>query len=125
MGVLRRTSPLFESGVNIYEKDRDLLVVLDTCRVDAMEELIDEYAFLLEFDTHRSTAATSGEWMRTSFTNKHEQEVRNTVYVSANQHSSEVADRPFLEFEDVYNYGWDSDCGTVLPDTVTDVASEA
>jgi hypothetical protein len=45
MGVLCRTSPLFESGINIYEKDWDLLVVLDTCQVDAMKEVIGEYYF--------------------------------------------------------------------------------
>ncbi|QGN06527.1 hypothetical protein Hrd1104_03905 [Halorhabdus sp. CBA1104] len=90
-----------------------------------MEEVIDEYTFLTELDTHRSTASTSGEWMRTTFTEEYETEVRNTVYVSANQHSSAVENQPFLGFEDVYNYGWDSDHGTVLADTVTDVAIEA
>lgn len=125
MGVLRKSSPLFESGQNIYEKDWDLLVVLDACRVDAMAEVIDEYSFLNELHTHRSTASTSGEWMRTSFTEEHEEELRSTIYVSANQHSSEVEDKPFLGFEDVYNYGWDSDYGTVLADTVTDVAIRA
>ena len=122
MGILRKSSPLFESGQNIYETDWDLLVVLDACRVDAMAEVIDEYSFLNELHTHRSTASTSGEWMRTSFTTEYEQELQNTVYVSANQHISEVEDSPFLGFEDVYNYGWDSDYGTVLADTVTDVA---
>ncbi|MDL0136572.1 sulfatase-like hydrolase/transferase [Halobacterium salinarum] len=125
MGILRRSSPLFEPGINIYERDWDLLIVLDACRVDAMEEVADSYSFLADVNTHRSTASTSGEWMRTSFTEEHEQEVRNTVYVSANQHSSEVEAHPFLNFEDVYNYGWDSEHGTVLADTVTDVAIEA
>lgn len=122
MGILRRSSPLFEPGQNIYEKEWDLLVVLDACRVDAMAEVIDEYSFLTELHTHRSTASTSGEWMRTSFTEEYEQELQNTVYVSANQHSSEVEDRQFLAFEGVYDYGWDSNHGTVLADTVTDVA---
>jgi hypothetical protein len=125
MGVLRRTTPIFESGANIYEKEWDLLVVIDACRVDAVKEVFDEYAFLTELDTHRSTASTSGEWMRTSFTEEYEDEIRNTVYVSANQHSSEVEERPFLSFEDVYNYGWEGKYGTVPADTVTDVAIEA
>ena len=122
MGVLRRTSPLFEEGTNIYEKEWDLLIVLDACRVDAMEKVVGEYSFLSGPGRHRSTGSTSGEWMRTSFTDKYKDEIENTVYVTANPHSSEVESLPFLAFEDVYNYGWDSEIGTVPADTVTDIA---
>jgi hypothetical protein len=125
MGILRRTAPLFEEGTNVYEKDWDLLIILDACRVDAMEEVVDEYLFLNEPDTHRSTASTSGEWMRTTFTQELYDEIQNTVYVTANQHSMEIKDEPFLGFEDVYEYGWDAEHGTVLAETVTNIAIDA
>lgn len=106
MSVLRSLSPLFEQGTNIYEKDWDLLVILDGCRVDAIEEVAAEYEFLDSPGTHRSTASTSGEWMRTTFIEKHQDKIQNTIYVTANDHSSEVKELNFFEFEDVYNYGW-------------------
>lgn len=124
MGVLRVLSPLFEEGTNIYEKEWDVLLLLDACRVDAMEEVANEYEFLDYPDTHRSTASTSGEWMRTTFTDEYIHEIQNTIYITANGHSEEVRDEPFTKFEDLYNYGWDDDLGTVPAETVTDVAIE-
>lgn len=105
MGILRGLSPLFEEGTNVYEKDWDVLLVLDACRVDVMEEVASEYEFLDHPGTHRSTASTSGEWMRTTFTEEYIHEIENTIYITANGHSEEVRNKPFTEFEDLYNYG--------------------
>lgn len=122
MGVLRRLSPLFDGGTNIYEREWDVLLVLDACRVDALAEVADDYAFLDTPGTHRSTASTSIEWMETTFVDEYEPDIKQTVYVTANQHSESVSDLPFLAFEEVYDYGWDDDAGTVPADVVTDVA---
>jgi len=124
IGVLRRMAPLFEEGTNIFKRDWDLLIVLDACRVDEMEEVADEYSFLNNPGTHRSTASTSGEWMRTTFTSEYTDEIRDCVYVTANPHSEEVESEPFLDFEDIYNYGWESESGTFPAKTVTDIAIE-
>jgi hypothetical protein len=80
MGVLRRSSPLFEDGTNVYEKDWDLLLILDACRVDAIEEVADEYSFLDTPGTMRSVASTSIEWMEETFTDEYSDEIKNTVY---------------------------------------------
>lgn len=124
LGIIRRLSPFFDEGVNVYEKDWDLLIVLDGCRVDAIEEIADEYAFLHDPGTHRSTASTTWEWIETTFTREHIDEIGNTVYVTANQHGERIADELLLAFEDVYNYGWDDKINTVPADVVTDVAIE-
>ena len=124
MGVLRRSSPLFEDGTNVYEKDWDVLLILDACRVDAIEEVADEYSFLNTPGTMRSTASTSIEWMEKTFTDEYSDEIESTVYVTANQHSSSVEQLPFVNFENVYDYGWDDEVGTVPADVVTDVSIE-
>lgn len=36
-------SSRFPFGTNVYEKDWDVLVLLDTCRVDALAEVSGEY----------------------------------------------------------------------------------
>lgn len=125
MGLLRRTSPLFEQGTNVYEKEWDVLLILDACRVDAMEEVADEYSFLDTPDTMRSAASTSIEWMEKTFTDEYRDKIENTIYVTANQHSDSVSELPFLDFENVYDYGWDDEVGTVPADVVTDVSIEA
>lgn len=125
MAALRALSPLFEQGTNIYEKEWDVLVILDGCRVDAIAEVADEFAFLDNPGTHRSTGSTSGEWMRTTFTSTYEAEIKNTIYVTANGHSSAIDQERFFEFEDLYNYGWNSQLRTVPAEIVTDVAIEA
>jgi len=124
MGVLRRSSPLFEDGTNVYEEDWDLLLILDACRVDAIEEVADEYSFLNAPGTMRSVASTSIEWMEKTFADEYSDEIENTVYVTANQHSSSVKDRPFVDFENVYDYGWDDEAGTVRAEVITDVSIE-
>lgn len=125
MGLLRRSSPLFEQGTNVYEKEWDILLILDACRVDAMKEVADEYSFLDTPDTMRSTASTSIEWMEKTFTDEYRDEIENAIYVTANQHSDSVSELPFLDFENVYDYGWDDEVGTVPADVVTDVSIEA
>jgi hypothetical protein len=60
--------------------------------------------------------------MRTTFIDEYLDEIENTIYVTANHHSSEIEELPFLAFEDVYNYGWDDDVETIPADVVTDVA---
>lgn len=124
MGVLRRSSPLFEDGTNVYEKDWDLLLILDACRVDAIEEVADEYSFLDTPGTMRSVASTSIEWMEETFTDEYSDEIENTVYVTANQHSSSVSELSFVDFENVYDYGWDDEAGTIPAEVVTDISIE-
>ncbi|WP_396612633.1 hypothetical protein ACH9L7_04980 [Haloferax sp. S1W] len=122
MGLLRRTTPFFPPGTNVYDKEWDLLLLIDGCRVDAIEEVADEYSFLDNPGTNRSTASTSWEWMKTTFTSEHADDISKSIYVTANQHSEKVSEEPFIAFEDVYNYGWDNGVRTIPAETVTDTA---
>lgn len=55
-------------GTNIFTKDWDLLIILDTCRPDALRELQDEYDFIQEVDEITSVGGSSPEWMVNTFT---------------------------------------------------------
>lgn len=122
MGVLRRSSPLFRAGTNVYERSWDLLIILDACRADAIEEVADEYSFLDNPGTMRSAASTSIEWMEKTFVDGYSDEIENTIYVTANPHSSSVSELPFVDFEDIYNYGWNDRISGIRAETVTDVS---
>lgn len=77
----------FQYGTNIYEKDWDILIVLDACRIDAIQEVKDEYDFIYNVDKITSLGSTSPEWIDNTFTEKYIDEIRSTAYVSANAYS--------------------------------------
>ena len=77
-------------GTNVYERDWDVLVILDTCRVDALREVAPEYDFIDTVDSILSVGSASSEWMAQTFHQKYLQEVRQTAYVSGNAWSEWV-----------------------------------
>lgn len=127
----------------IYERDWDLLVVLDTCRTDALAAVADEYDFLDSPASVRSPGSTSAEWVARVFDRQYADEIADTVYVTANPHSEEVlrhrlmppqyVDVPFAwpawdpvdpdafaTLDEVWSYAHDDRLGVVPPATVTD-----
>lgn len=74
----------FPYGTNVYDREWDALLILDTCRVDAMREVADEYEFIDSVESMTSVGSTSFEWMNNTFRNKYIEEVRNTAYVTQN-----------------------------------------
>jgi hypothetical protein len=77
-------------GTNVYERDWDLLVVLDACRVDALREVAGEYDFITEVESIRSVGSTSFEWLNHTFTANYLDEVRRTAYVTGNGYTDRV-----------------------------------
>lgn len=77
-------------GENIYDSDWDLLIVLDTCRVDAMRTVAPEYGFIDRVDTRLSLGSITSEWLAQTFTHEYADEIAETVYVSANPWTGQV-----------------------------------
>ena len=73
-----------------FEREWDLLVVLDTCRTDALAAVADEYDFLADRDSVWSPGSTSGEWVAHTFDRRYAETVARTAYVTANPHSDAV-----------------------------------
>jgi hypothetical protein len=110
-------------GENIYEKEWDILILLDCARVDMMEEVADDYQFLTQIEDHPTLGTSSVEWMQTTFTGEYTKEMGNTVYITANPNSDEcLSSRGFQHLEEVWRDGWDSDIGTIPARSVTDRA---
>jgi hypothetical protein len=82
-GLLACTSR-YPIGRNVYERDWDLLVILDTCRVDALREAAPEYDFLDDIEAVWSVGSATAEWTANTFTRSHVDEIRDTVCVTAN-----------------------------------------
>jgi hypothetical protein len=71
-------------GTHVLTRDWDVLVLLDTCRVDALRAVADEYPFLGDVGHIRSVGASSAEWIGATFDRKWANELRNTAYLACN-----------------------------------------
>lgn len=137
-------------GTNVYDRDWDVLVLLDTCRVDALRTVADEYDFLEDVGSMLSVGSCSPEWLACTFTESHEDEIANTVYVTANAFAQRVLrdrefpgqtggvaweskgpswpdwrtvrDTDFLALDQVWKYAPEPDHGHLRPEHVTDRA---
>jgi hypothetical protein len=120
--TLSKIEPLDVRGEPVYERNWDVLILLDGCRLDLIESVSDEYDFVPKpVPVLRSLASTSTTWMERNFTDEYSSEVRNTCYVTANPFSDDYIDEAqFCHVDEVWRYAWDDDLGTVPARSVTD-----
>lgn len=118
---------VYNYGTHVYQEEWDLLVVLDTCRPDALAAVADEYEFLSGYDpeteTLNSLGSRSPEWIGKTFdpASVAGQELDETAYVSANPHTRDIPDPSSLGLlDELWKYAWSEEYGTVPPDRVTD-----
>ena len=126
VGALRRTDGFYSGGEHVFERDWDVLVLLDACRVDLIREVADEHSFLDRPDTLTSVGSSSIQWMERTFTGEYAEEMRETAYVTGNPFSKRVlGEDDLLALDEVWRYGWDDETGTIPARNVTDRAIAA
>jgi hypothetical protein len=107
----------------VYEKEWDVLLILDACRPDVLRELSSEYAFLPDtIETHTSPGSQSQEWMQKTFSSEYSEEVSRTAYISSNVFTRGLEHDRFALVDEVWQYASDDSLGTVPPEPVTDRA---
>ncbi|RCU46448.1 hypothetical protein DU504_03465 [Haloplanus salinus] len=110
-------------AVNVYDRDWDVLILLDCATIDMMAEVAGEYPFVDNIGEHVSMGTCSDEWMRHTFTEEYRDEMDRTLHVTANTSSNRhLRDDQFLHLEEVWEDGWDEEQGTILAQEVTDRA---
>lgn len=109
-------------GHSIYERDWDVLVVLDACRVDLIREVADEYEFIGGIETFYSNASKSSTWMERNFGDEYAEETAGTAYVTGNPFSRTLTGSEFASFDEVWRYAWDDDLHTIPARPLTDSA---
>lgn len=115
--------PLFPSGEPIFESDWDVLIVLDACRLDLMDEVQGEYSFIPRVDSRRSVDSMTRPWMTKNFATKYRSQTENTCYICGSPFSQIVLDQDdFLELEEIWKHCWDDELGTIPARPVTDWA---
>ena len=124
VGLRRRSNWLDQRATNVFEKDWDVLVILDACRVDLLDSVADEYEFVEGGRSIYSVGGTSPEWIENTFDPVPSWALESAGYVTGNPHSSrvDVDTEQFGVLDEVWQYGWDNESGVVLPRTMTDRA---
>jgi len=123
---------------NVFDREWEVLLVLDGCRVDALASVADEYQFLNpEIPSIVSVGGASPVWLARTFVPTHRKAIHRTTYLSANPHTRRVLGPDsaglFAELgthEDwteelgglipVWEQAWDDSRGTVPARAVTD-----
>jgi len=77
-------------GTNVFSREWDLLILLDTCRVDAIQAVADEYDFISEINRLQSVGGRSPEWIAKTFVEEYRDIIGKTAYLSANVFSKQI-----------------------------------
>jgi len=108
-------------GTNVYEREWDVLVVLDACRADLLQSVAPAVEFLDTVETVRSVGSSSSEWLENTFLRR--PETTRTVMVTGNTWTDRYLDADaFAALDEVWKYAWDDDVGTVPAKAITDRA---
>lgn len=86
-GLFFSLTSRYPLGTNIFERDWDLLIVLDACRVDALKAVEPEYDFIGEVSSIWSVGSSSHEWLCKTFIETYADQIAETVYLSSNPHT--------------------------------------
>lgn len=107
-----------DDGLDVMAQDWDNLIILDACRYDyfASQNWIDG-----DLRQVTSRGKRSWEFMQANFVDR---ELHDTVYVTANPHTSKLDDGTFHAIEPLLDR-WDDDIGTVRPEQVVEAAVDA
>lgn len=109
-------------GTPIFEREWEVLVILDACRTDLMDEVADDYPFLEKYHIHNSLGSNSGQWMKRNFTDEFREEMQRTAVVTGNaQSEAHLNAEDFAILDEVWRY-WESEDELFKPDYITDRA---
>ena len=129
--VARQTLTDSFADETVYDREWDVLVILDACRVDLFSEVADEYKWLPKGDhvdetAIDSVAGSSKEWMERTFGAADAETLENTAYITGNPFSSQTLEADdFGLLDEVWRYAWDDDVGSIRPGPLVDRAVKA
>ena len=113
--------PKRTGSIRVMEEPWDNLIILDACRWDLFEEVVDTSKYD-NYTTVKSLGSGTGEWTQQNF---QDGEFGDTVYITSNPHTSRIAGDVFHHIEECWLDDFDEDIGTVHPEPIVEAAYEA
>lgn len=116
---------LLDYGTHPYDKEWDILIIIDACRFDLFQEFVTQHEVYDKFESIEpmySHASSSKEWLTKTFVEGPNNEIRDTSLIAANGFTSEIGQVEFADLEEVWRYGIHPDYHVVTPQPVTDAA---
>lgn len=127
--ALNRIESLIPLGMNIYEYNWDVLIILDACRVDLFQEFAPQhlvYEDIGSVSSIKSIASTTQKWIPRTFGQAPDELVSNTHYVTATGYAEKIQNPDDLyDITHVWRYAKSPDYGLTRPEAVTDAGIEA
>lgn len=93
-------------GTNIFERDWDLLIILDACRVDMLREVIDSVSWINNVGSIRSVGSSSPEWILKTFTQNYAAEISRTGLLTRNSFTNRFLVDRIHQHNDHHEWGW-------------------
>lgn len=109
--AMSRVPVLPRLGTNIFDREWDVLLILDACRLDQFRRVVDE-----EADSIWSVGSSSNEWMDHTFSHPATQE---TAYVTGNPFTNEHDSDQFAALDELWKTHWDDETGTIPPEPIS------
>lgn len=108
-------------GIDVMDQDWDNLIILDACRVDLFEEIVD----LDQFNSYQrvtSRGSATHEWALRNFSHR---TFGDTVYITGNPLISQHVPDVWHRLIETWKTDFSDDVGAILPDAVTEDALDA
>jgi hypothetical protein len=115
-------------GLNVFDREWDVLIVLDACRYDLFEEFAPEHPVYDRFDSVEpvySCASATPEWIPKTFNQDHDDLVSRTHYVSGTGYSTKIEPGRVHAVDEVWGYAVDPESKVTRPEAVTNAAIRA
>lgn len=112
----------FNYGTNVFEREWDLLVILDACRYDLFAEFAPQHSVYSSFDSVEqmySIASQTPNWMHRTFEGTGDSLLSQTLYVSGMGWIEEVDTDELYGVESVWRYASHPEAYVTPPKPVT------
>lgn len=116
----RGLTSIYNPGTHIYEREWDILLVLDACRADMMHRIGPEFGFD-DIETVWSIANMSDRWMERTFTEEYADAIQETAYITGNPFSA-GHDLGVGYLEEIWRTEWEDELNGVPARPLTDRA---
>jgi len=108
-------------GTNAFDREWEVLVVLDACRADLLCSVAPDVELLDRVEAVQSVGSASSEWLENTFSGH--PETAQTVMVTGNTWTDRYLDaNAFAALDEVWKYAWDDELGTVPARAITERA---